>query len=400
MILVLVTVLAGCRTSKGKGQATVPGLLALDEAIEEAVAEIEAKVVAGLEITVAEITAPREEIGNFLVEELIGKFGEREKVVVLARNAGLRFADAEQQFQMSGLVLDAAVVGIGHYLGAKVVVSGTFERFDDFSQIRLRAVNVETSAVVALYSARIRNSDPILANLTAPLRNIQAMPITEQALAHLNNGKDLLAESKYDEAIVEFGRTLEINSGLADAYNYRGIAYSDKGDYDEAMADYAQVTRIDPGYNINLSGYWNFSDVKFVCESLINECLNSPGVVQAIAARRGRKPIVIVGMIRNESNMHIDTSIISSFMEKAIIDSDKLDSVERQETIDIRGTAAALSDEIGADFMLSGSVNFTIERVGNTSVRLYSVRAELINIETNARLWVGVNNKIKKVIGM
>jgi hypothetical protein len=48
--------------------------------------------------------------------------------------------------------------------------------------------------------------------------------------------------------------------------------------------------------------------------------------------------------------------------------------------------------------MLTGSVNMIEDRAGNTTVRSYFVSAELTNIETNRRLWMGENNEIKKVI--
>jgi hypothetical protein len=48
--------------------------------------------------------------------------------------------------------------------------------------------------------------------------------------------------------------------------------------------------------------------------------------------------------------------------------------------------------------MLTGEVKTIVDRAGNTTVRSYFVSAELTNIETNARLWMGENNEIKKVV--
>ncbi|MDR1128433.1 MAG: hypothetical protein LBL20_03895 [Treponema sp.] len=382
------------RVDSSGGQTAALGLVSLDEAIEAAVAEIEAKVAGGSEITVAKITASREEIGNFLAEELIEKFSGRGKVIALARDAALDLVEKEQDFQMSGLVSDASAVGIGHFLGAKVVVSGTFDRFEDFSQLRLRAVNVETSAVAASPSARIRNSDPVLANITAPLQEIKAMPITEQALAHLNQGQDLLVERNYEGAIGEFNRMLAINSEAPEAYFYRGAAYSAQGDDERANEDYIQVTRIDPNYFV-ASGLWNDTDVRIVCENLINACLNSPSVAQAIA-RRGGIPTVLVENFTNESSGHIDTSIISSVMENVIIKSGKLGLAKQQNQA--ANAAAMLDYESEADFMLTGSIKTVIERTGSTTVRTYFVSASMIDTETYRRMWMGMDSTIKKVI--
>jgi len=57
-----------------------------------------------------------------------------------------------------------------------------------------------------------------------------------------------------------------------------------------------------------------------------------------------------------------------------------------------------LGKEIGATLMLTGSVNAIVERSGNTTIRAYFVDAQLTNIETNQRIWMGANNDIKKVI--
>jgi uncharacterized protein (TIGR02722 family) len=171
-----------------------------------------------------------------------------------------------------------------------------------------------------------------------------------------------------------------------------------------------KVTRIDAGTQVDLSGLWNDTDVRIVCEDLIRKCLESPRVAQEIG-RRGGIPTVLVGSFRNESDEHIDTSIISSIMERAIFNSGKLDFVAdagarnelRAERQDQQGyaseeTAAALGKEIGADFLLTGSVKTIIDRAGGTATRTYFVSAEMTNIETNARMWMDQNSEIKKYI--
>jgi hypothetical protein len=167
---------------------------------------------------------------------------------------------------------------------------------------------------------------------------------------------------------------------------------------------------MDAGTQVDLSGLWNDTDVRIVCDSLIKSCLDSPRVVQEIA-RRGGIPTVLVGNFRNESDEHIDTAIISSSMEIAIFNSGKLDFVAggdtrgelRAERQDQQGnaseaTASALGNETGADFLLTGSVRTIIDRAGGNATRTYFVSAEMTSIETNARMWMDQNNEIKKLI--
>ncbi|MDR2159936.1 MAG: hypothetical protein LBP23_07715, partial [Treponema sp.] len=179
----------------------VEGLVGLDEAMEQAAAAIEAKAAAGSGIVVAVITSPSTQTGNFLAEELTTRISMRGNLIALARGTALAPVDKEQQFQMSGQVSDASAVGIGHFLGAKTVITGTFDRYAGFSQLRLRAVDVETSALTASFTARIRNNDPVLANLGGSLQGTEDASVGDQALAHLNRGKDQLAVKAWDAAI-------------------------------------------------------------------------------------------------------------------------------------------------------------------------------------------------------
>jgi uncharacterized protein (TIGR02722 family) len=177
-----------------------------------------------------------------------------------------------------------------------------------------------------------------------------------------------------------------------------------------ACASSPNVTRVDADTQIDLSGYWNDTDVRIVCDSLISNCLNSPRVTQAIA-QMGRLPVILVGKFRNDSDEHIDTSIISGVMEAAIFNSGKADFVAggsvreelRTERQDQQGNASeasakALGNETGADFLLTGSVKTIVDRAGNTATRTYFVNAEMSSIETNTRLWMDQNSEIKKVI--
>ena len=176
-----------------------------------------------------------------------------------------------------------------------------------------------------------------------------------------------------------------------------------------------QVQRVDAFTQIDLSGRWNDTDVRQVCNSLVRDCLSSIRVMDFIEQysrqNGGRLPTVIVGSFRNNSSEHIDTSIIAKSMEIAIVNSGRLEFVAggdtrtelRAERDDQQGfaseeTAAGLGYETGANFMLTGAVRTIEDRAGETTVRAYFVSAELTNIETNSRLWMGENNEIKKVI--
>jgi PBP1b-binding outer membrane lipoprotein LpoB len=171
-----------------------------------------------------------------------------------------------------------------------------------------------------------------------------------------------------------------------------------------------KVSRVDAGTRTDLSGYWNNTDVTIVCDSLVSSFLQSSRVTEFIA-RKGELPVILIGSFRNESDEHIDTSIITTIMEQALFDSGKALPVaggasrgelrvERteQQSYASEATAAALANELGADFLLTGTVRTIVDQAGKTTTRTYYVSAELSDIETTARLWMGQNNEIKKVI--
>jgi len=181
-----------------------------------------------------------------------------------------------------------------------------------------------------------------------------------------------------------------------------------------ACSSAPRVSRVDVDTRLDLSGRWNDTDARIVSASLINDCLTAPSVAQFIRqfyTQHGRRPAALVGRFRNDSSEHIDTSIISRAMEMAIVNSGQLYFVaggdtrdeirtERQDQLLFASdeTAAALANETGAVLLLTGSINSIVDRAGNRTVRSYFVSAELTNIETNRRLWMGANDEIRKEI--
>jgi PBP1b-binding outer membrane lipoprotein LpoB len=182
-----------------------------------------------------------------------------------------------------------------------------------------------------------------------------------------------------------------------------------------ACSSVPKVNRIDADTVVDLSGRWNDSDVRIVCETLINDCLSSPRVAlfiqQYTKEHDGKLPSCLVGSFTNTSSEHIDTSVISKRMEIAIVNSGRLDFVaggedlealrterDEQQSNASEDTAARLGYETGAILMLTGSVKAVIDQAGNRSVRAYFVNAELTNVETRTRLWMGENDEIKKDI--
>ena len=170
------------------------------------------------------------------------------------------------------------------------------------------------------------------------------------------------------------------------------------------------VERVDFDSQQDLSGYWNDTDARIVSNDLAEQLTDSSWYNKFIQ-ENDRKPVIIIGSIRNNTDEHINTSIISKKLEISLINTGKVLSVanssERKEIRDERDdqqinasidSAKNIGNETAADFMLRGDIKTIVDSDGLKSVRTYFVTAELVDIETNTKIWLGENSTIKKVI--
>ena len=171
-----------------------------------------------------------------------------------------------------------------------------------------------------------------------------------------------------------------------------------------------KVERVDRGEKIDLSGRWNDYDAKLVSEEIIADVLDKSWRNRFID-ENGRLPVVIVGSVDNRTSEHINTQVITKFMESELLDSGDVvfvaSSTERTQIRTERddqqqghtdpSTMATLGKERGADFMLIGSINSVEDVVRRKEVIFYQVSLELINLSTNQKIWIG-QKEIKKKI--
>jgi len=245
-ILLILTVILyiGCASSS----KPMEGLVSLEKALEGAVEDLGLRVHGKTEIVIAAIDTSLAGVSDFISDELAGLLVSSGNFIILERGNALKAINTEHEFQMSGLVNDESAVGIGHYLGAKVVLTGTFNRFADFNQLRVRAIDVETSQILTLYNIRILPNDRLLANIIRQEDQIIKAPaITENAITYLNQGIDLFNEGNYEGAIEALNKAIAINKNLAEAYYHRANAlfeYGEKLFYVMSDDEYKKVLQI------------------------------------------------------------------------------------------------------------------------------------------------------------
>lgn len=174
------------------------------------------------------------------------------------------------------------------------------------------------------------------------------------------------------------------------------------------------VSRIAPDQVTDLSGKWNDTDSRVVAQALIGQSFESPygpnWAIRHSQGNGGALPRVIVGSVRNRSMEHIAVGTFVRDLERAFVNSGIVQVVaSRDERSEIReeradqqdnaaaSTRAAVGMESGANYMLQGEIQTIEDREGGQTVMFYQVDVTLIDLESNAKTWVG-QHKIKKLI--
>lgn len=171
-----------------------------------------------------------------------------------------------------------------------------------------------------------------------------------------------------------------------------------------------EVTRVPVDTTVDLSGRWNDVDSREVSEAMIQDAFNRPWITNWMQESGGKKPTVIVGVVRNQTSEHIPVGTFVGDIERAMVNSGEVNVVATAaEREDLRSerqdqwhnateeTAKMMGRELGADFMLSGTIESIIDSEDGRKVRFYQIDLTLLNIESNQKVWIG-QHKIKKVV--
>ena len=174
-------------------------------------------------------------------------------------------------------------------------------------------------------------------------------------------------------------------------------------------AQETRVTRVDSGVVTDLSGRWNDTDSRIVAESMVKEALEYPWL-NNFSSSKHRQPVVVVGTIQNSSHEHINVITFVTDLERELTNSQKVTFVagkrDREELRTERkeqamyareDTQNAPGREIGADYMMKGTIATILDEADGTKAVFYQVDLQMVDLETNAKVWFG-QKKIKKVV--
>ena len=169
------------------------------------------------------------------------------------------------------------------------------------------------------------------------------------------------------------------------------------------------MSRVATDTTTDLSGRWNDTDSRLVAQKMMGEALGGPWL-EKFVGRKGKEPTVIVGTVVNRGHEHINIQTFIKDLERELTNSGRVIFVasksereevreERQEQQEFSSeeTAKGLGKEIGADYMLKGTINTILDEAKGTKAILYQVDLEMIDMENNTKVWFG-QEKIKKMI--
>lgn len=171
------------------------------------------------------------------------------------------------------------------------------------------------------------------------------------------------------------------------------------------------VTRVDPNTVVDVNQQFNDVDARQSYQKMVQDCLSRPWIDNFMHDNSGRRPVVIVSQIENATQTYIDTKLITTDVERELINSGRVKFVAdkgqrdpiREERIQSQEwsrpeTRKKIQAETGADFIMLGRIMQDAPRTldGKAGVQYYKINLEVIDLESNEKVWIGTN-EVKKV---
>lgn len=178
-----------------------------------------------------------------------------------------------------------------------------------------------------------------------------------------------------------------------------------------ACAPQRQVTRVEPDRVIDVDYRFNDTDARSIYVAMVDEALKRPWIDNHLAENQGRRPVVIVGPVTNATQDVIDTKMITTDIERELINSGRVRFVAMKDQRDaIREereqgqewsrpeTRKRMKYELGADYIVLGRIMDDKPRTlsGRGGVSYFKCNLEIIDLESNEKVWIGTK-EIKKV---
>lgn len=145
-----------------------------------------------------------------------------------------------------------------------------------------------------------------------------------------------------------------------------------------------------------LDDKFNETDMRQIADTMVASLAESVVVKEA-----KKRPVVLVTLVKNRSQEHIDMKSMTDKIRVALIKSGKFRFTEKEVREEIQGevgyqnesgyvdpsTARKKGKQIGADFFLTGEITDRVQEVGGEKYVYYKCTFNLVNIDTGILDW-------------
>jgi uncharacterized protein (TIGR02722 family) len=160
-----------------------------------------------------------------------------------------------------------------------------------------------------------------------------------------------------------------------------------QGQYD----DLSKARHLDDGFNE--------TDMQEIATQMINSLTESPLIKNA-----KKKPVVLVTLVKNRTEEHIDMNALTDQIQTALINSGKFDFTDKNVRSEIADeveyqtksgfvspeTARQKGKQTGAEYFLTGDLSSRTQEVGSEKYIYYQGKFNLISIESGLIKWQGM----------
>lgn len=163
----------------------------------------------------------------------------------------------------------------------------------------------------------------------------------------------------------------------------------------------ARVSETDPAADRHLSTSYDYTDLRKVSESVVQNFLASP-FLESLT----EPPVMMIAGVQNRTAQYVDTKNLTDRVRTMIFPTGRVrfvNEARRDDLLREQGysaqhatpdTMVGVGKQLGARFMMSGSLTEMKDetprqvRVSKTVVRYYKLTFEVTDLETNEMMWV------------
>jgi len=158
---------------------------------------------------------------------------------------------------------------------------------------------------------------------------------------------------------------------------------------------YTKGKYADPNVVMLLTDKFSENDLQLIAKKIANSITNS-----TIVKARDKRPIFQIERVTNKTSEHIDMESLTDKIKVALIQSGRVQFSDKSlrknvaEEYDYQSskyvdqkTAKGPGHQIGADFLLTGTISSIVQEAGKNKIVYYKSTFNLTNLKTNIMEW-------------